>query len=485
MYAWGLNGVARLRCASDDPHCEGPVEASAPQYELANGSSIAGTGEPMTVIAISWYNMLHPAGYRPPLVLRALARDPATRVVQSRFLAQNVTANGLEARFGDSYNFITPDYAIGSASQPYITNTHSKYYPNVEDKLVTILLGAVPGTPPFVPLPGLAFAEHFRNGSMRRRRESPQITLVGDFRVPGNPYNAGPEIRNHGVINSHLALHIGAVQHREALLLTSALDADDALQWQLTPTGNKFAALTTNLILPADATGWAILFPNGSASSQTFIDPSIGQLALGEIEIPILSTVCLRIGGAALAVKVFELDGVHGQDPSLRLVADLLGRQLNAARLVCQHFHASAPEWINGSAGGGRHARFAALVVAGSTAGDGEASMNSLCGAVHTAETSSVITSSGEWVVRAEASVIDAQMRTKQVARARSNEARNFRYRAPWRSNLARKPVALAIGRDLSCSNGGVRNQSVHTSWNCLTFRSIDGNPVSRAAQPT
>eukprot|EP01048_Picozoa_sp_COSAG05_P022529 COSAG05_NODE_4543_length_1470_cov_39.315098_1_plen_88_part_00 len=65
------------------------------------------------------------------------------------------------------------------------------------------------------------------------KRESPEISLVADFRVPANPYNAGPWIRDHGVNNSHLALHIGAVQFREALLLTSALDANDALQYYL------------------------------------------------------------------------------------------------------------------------------------------------------------------------------------------------------------------------------------------------------------
>ena len=95
----------------------------------------------MTVLAISWYNMLHPAGYRPPMKLRVLARKPATRVVQSRFIAQNVTANGQEKKFAETYNFVTPSFAIGAASQEYITNTHSKYFPNIESKLLTVVLG--------------------------------------------------------------------------------------------------------------------------------------------------------------------------------------------------------------------------------------------------------------------------------------------------------------------------------------------------------
>jgi hypothetical protein len=173
MFLWGLPGMAPLRCAVNDPHCEGPVEAAAPAYERPDGTSSAGTGEPMTVIAISWYNLLHPYGYRPPKKLRALATHPPTRVVTSRFLAQNVTANGLERKFAQLYNFVTPTFAIGSASQAYITNTHSKYYPNIEDKLVTILLGKTNTTPPWANRSG-------------HKRESPQISLVRRVELPSH-----------------------------------------------------------------------------------------------------------------------------------------------------------------------------------------------------------------------------------------------------------------------------------------------------------
>ena len=119
MYLWGLPGVQRLHCEFEDPHCEGPAAAADPRWEGPAGASTSGTGEPMTVISISLYNLWHPKGYRPPLEILALATDPSTRVVSSRFLAQPVTANGLEARFGDLYNFVTPHYAIGCASQAY------------------------------------------------------------------------------------------------------------------------------------------------------------------------------------------------------------------------------------------------------------------------------------------------------------------------------------------------------------------------------
>jgi hypothetical protein len=131
-YLHGLEGAVPLTCSLEDPHCEGPTEAINPEV---------GTGEPMTVLAISLYNFRHPRGYRPTPEIVGIAQLP-TRVVQHRHLGQNVTTNGNEARFGDTYNFVVSDaYAIGSASQDYITNTHHAYWPNPQQKLVNVVLG--------------------------------------------------------------------------------------------------------------------------------------------------------------------------------------------------------------------------------------------------------------------------------------------------------------------------------------------------------
>jgi hypothetical protein len=43
-------------------------------------------------------------------------------------------------------------------------------------------------------------------------------------------------------------------------------------------------------------------------------------------------------------------------------------------------------------------------------------------------------------------------------------------------------PVALAVDRDLGCSGGGDRNQTKHTSWNCLRSRRINGSEIRVAA---
>ena len=425
MYLWGLPGVTQMHCEFEDPHCEGPISASDPRWENPDGTSRVGSGEPMTVVSISLFNLLHPRGYRPPKQLLALASAPATRVVTSRFLAQNVTANGNEAKFAELYNFVTPHFAIGSASQEYITNTHSKYYPNVESKLLNILLGSAPPTPAYSP--------------GNRRRESPAITLAGDWKR--QPYGAGPTIHNHGTNNSHLALHIGAVQHREALLMTTALDTADALQFSTAPGGDMYASLATNLLLPADADEYSLLPPGAKATS-----PQISQaMAPRSWELPLGTILCVRLGGGGLCVKVFALDGVAGQTPMLRLVAEEVGLGLNAVRLVGVHYNASVPAWLNGSANG-LHARFGALALAG--AANTTAELATLGQRVASAAITSTVSASGIWSAVAKTAVL------------------------PERS------VTLAVGRDLGCSKGGVRNQSIHTSWNCLTTRRVDGREV-------
>lgn len=59
------------------------------------------------------------------------------------------------AGFAERYNFVFNDsYTIGSASQDYITNTHSKYYPGPQDKMMDIELGQ-PGQSMVRPLPAI------------------------------------------------------------------------------------------------------------------------------------------------------------------------------------------------------------------------------------------------------------------------------------------------------------------------------------------
>ena len=127
--------------------------------------------------------------------------------------------------------------------------------------------------------------------------------------------------------------------------MTSALDTADALQFSTAASGlDMYASLATNLLLPADAQEFSLLVPGGKE-----ITPQIAQaMAPRSWELPLGSILCLRVGGGGLCVKVFALDGVAGQPPLLRLVADEVGLGLNAVRLVGYHYNSSVPAWLNG-----------------------------------------------------------------------------------------------------------------------------------------
>eukprot|EP01052_Picozoa_sp_SAG31_P006894 SAG31_NODE_323_length_17713_cov_12.065834_6_plen_304_part_00 len=282
-------------------------------------------------------------------------------------------------------------------------------------------------------------------------------------------YNAGPSIRNHGAPNSHLALHIGAVQHREALLATSALDANDALQFSTTPTGNLFKSLTTNLILPSDADEWMVKDARGKTVAPLVISPTTGQLELGTLWLDVPSTVCLRKGGGALCIKVFELDGVAGYSRSLSLVADSLGQELNAVRLVGSHYRSpdGLSHWLNRSAA---NARFGALLLAGRATNSSD--LATLSHRASDSRISSTITA-GIWIAEVNTTAVypsEATMITTPSEATLINTVHD--------GLLA--PVKLSIERDLECTlKSGLRfNQSVHTSWNCLRSRKISGHEV-------
>eukprot|EP00729_Bicosta_minor_P023739 gene23739-2878_t len=196
-----------MRCEYQDPHCEGPTDGANPDH---------GTGEPMTVVAISLYNVLHPRGYTLSPQTMALASLPE-KVVQNKFLALDLTANGNQAKFSDLYNFVSNSkgFSIGSASQDYITRTHGKYFPYPGDKLVNIHLGNLVRSDPASP---------------SRGRPTPSISLQPDWM--DSPYGIWKQYPYNPPLcdkASHLTFHPGNVQSRNVLLATLALNANDVL----------------------------------------------------------------------------------------------------------------------------------------------------------------------------------------------------------------------------------------------------------------
>lgn len=102
-------------------------------------------------------------------------------------------------------------YTIGSASQDYITNTHHKYFPCPQSKLVNIILGSAPSD------------ASNKSGILRPR---PHISVQPDWM--DMPYGIHSEYPLPLDRTSHLALHPGMVQHRNHLLATVALNGESS-----------------------------------------------------------------------------------------------------------------------------------------------------------------------------------------------------------------------------------------------------------------
>ena len=424
MYAVGrFRGMRPLRCEKSDPHCEG-----AP---FAWNASI-GTGEPMTCLALTLLNIVHPKGYRvkPETISLSTMQE---RVVRSRFIGQNVTANGQFGMFGDTYNYIRVDrdnasgFAIGSASQDWIVRTHSKYEPYPGSKLVNIVLGPT-----------------FATGDDDSARPLPSVSIQTDaFDSPYGIWRDYPEW-SHTDKGTHLSSHPGNVQDKNVLLATTAIDSFDKLDAFSSAPGisstGSFVDLATNIILPLLADEYFVKFPNGSIWSHEF---SRGERAF-ELPLPAGAVVALRVRTAGLVLRVFECDGAGGHNASLSLLGDSKGIPLGAIRVVCRHFKTQPggpPVVLNAS-----HVRFGALMVVDTVDVDG--GVKALVEETTRATIVSRVNSSNVW----EAALFDP---------VNGNEV-------------------MSVFRNLTCSEQGAArfNQTIQTTWNCLLERRVNGARV-------
>ena len=259
----------------------------------------------------------------------------SVRLVQSRWLGQNLTANNMTGRFGDRYNYIKSGvYAMGSASQDYITNTHfpfAPYYPCPQDKLINIDLAV----------------------NMTQYRPAPSVTLVHDWLDHPWGHNWGSNPTNKP---SHLAPHPGNVQHKNILLSTSALNPTEMLDgFNIT----HFQNLATNVILPASPHS-TFYYVNGDDNVTAPPDDVYRR------KLDLLSTIGVRVGSSCLAVRVLAGDGLEGFIPSLEIKADQIGLGLGAFRLALYHYVGKANQLSSSS-----HVANAFLMVVQECSSDG------------------------------------------------------------------------------------------------------------------
>lgn len=467
MFLWGLPGARPLECEYRDPHCEG-----------APDSAVIGNGEPMTVTVLSLYNALHPQGYKIKDKHFNLAQGE-TREVRSPYIAfgdqayatDGVTANGQQAIFAESYNFVQPGaFAIGSASQEYIANTHSKYYPNPQSKLFSVVLGD-PSEHVDRQKDKLKPKGSQRQLSTTRIGSIPAISIVPDWM--DSPYGIWMDYGPWKDIGktTHLALHPGMVQHREALLATVALNGNDDLDgFTITDAGNLYPGLATNVILPRYADEYILVYPNDEVIPWSV--PSDGTAAF-EHEIPLGTTVALRVGNGSLALRVFTADAIDSATggtldnetaAKILLKGDESGLDLAAIRLVAYHMEQKpsndASAFVNITAS---HVQFNALFVAAE------------CQSRHKIYQNRCTVELAKRVAAASvATSISTTNSSPSFDKLRVSARVDV---AEYNNNQLRiRPLELAVERNLTCDEkGGYLKQTAHTQWNCLLDRQVDG----------
>jgi hypothetical protein len=229
---------------------------------------------------------------KPPLAVQILSEDGMTwangtwdkyRPAAKILALGSVPVRIVEQRWGslpgmDRYNYITPDFSIGSASRFY----------GEQDRLVAIHLATA--------------------------KPMPVITVVPD--AFDSPYGNVVKLEKGGHRKiRHLKYLISAVQEKGSLL--ALYDLAPGLK------GQPQSSISTSVLLPLDADELCV---NGQPV--TWND-------LG-ISVPAGATVGVRVGQTAVAVRIFHADAMKTDGAvSFWLKAD--GKKLHAGRLVAYH----------------------------------------------------------------------------------------------------------------------------------------------------
>ncbi|MGA2269502.1 MAG: hypothetical protein ABSH44_13615 [Bryobacteraceae bacterium] len=216
-------------------------------------------------------------GYHPAPDILRLASAPE-RIVVSRWRAEP---------YHDRYNYVTPDFSIGSAC----------YHYGPQDKLIDIELAS-------------------------RGPELPAISVVPD--TTDQPYGRIKVPDHSGHTKAvHLPLNAVSVQDKGALLVLLDLDSSSKAE-----TGS----LATNVLLPATADRIVLDGRTVSGSAPFEMAASFG------------SVVGVRSGRAGLAVRIASADGAGGQAAGVVLKADPEGLQAGVMRLVAYHYRGAPKE---------------------------------------------------------------------------------------------------------------------------------------------
>ena len=215
-----------------------------------------------------WTNAVAPDAYRPAPAILDLAKLPE-RIVEQRF--------GLEAG-RTRYNYITPDFAAGSASA----------YTGNQDRKVSI--------------------------EFKTAKKLPIISFVVDpFDAP---YGQIKVLDGAHYKSRKLKEIIASVQDKGAIL--AVMDVSPEVE------GHEFENIATNIFFPVKADA---VYIDGK---KVAADKPFSQ------ELTKDSVLVVCEGKAAVAMRIFEADGVQGQ--AAHFMAKYDGNKWNAGRLVAYHY---------------------------------------------------------------------------------------------------------------------------------------------------
>ena len=254
--------------------------------------------EPMDLERVYLLLTLGEKGYHPGDGVFAAASIP-TRIVKQRWDVDPAA---------DRYNYVTPDFALGSAGADF----------GPQDLLVSLTLASA--------------------------KALPLLSIIPD--ASDDPYGQDKDQFGRPRLH-HVPLHPVTVQDKGDLLVLLDLDPTEAAS----PKGVQ-KGLVTNVILPAAADG---LYLDGK---KVTLERNL------ETEVKKDAVIGVREGRAGVAIRILSADGVS-KPASMALRADAEGLALGAARLAVYHTRDAVPNRQD-------HVRAAFLVLAARCATDGD-----------------------------------------------------------------------------------------------------------------
>ncbi|MBV9864847.1 MAG: hypothetical protein JO316_05825 [Abitibacteriaceae bacterium] len=223
-------------------------------------------------------NLSGDKGYHPDAQVLSLSTLPERTVLQKWETAPGAVR----------YNYITPDFAIGSTSANY----------GAQDKLLTVELASPKNLPVISVVPD-SFDEPY-----------------GKLKTPDRSGHNKP---------THLPLSPVAVQAKGTLLALLDLDASKAPDFR-----GETGTLATNVLLPLQAD--AITVDGVAVLPQTITEHTAH----------LNSVLGLRAGKTGVAIRIFRADGCARQEPTFTLKTDQAGVQAEVTRYVVYHYRGPA-----------------------------------------------------------------------------------------------------------------------------------------------